>query len=229
MSQNEPEMPLNPSIHLSEKHRLVRRWYGPGLAFLVVLVVVGIAAGGWWLQKMNNITTSATTEPVVLPLVSDRDYYFFVRLVEFNPTRPNGKPWDSVDGSAPDANVILYWKDNRIFNWALRSDQLINTWDLFRVNVKDLITSRGQIDLSSVINAPLVRLSGNDSLRLEIWDEDPAFSDLAWNWEIRVSDLHEGKNVITPPRTSGISRLEIDLIDRQTPLARLIEMESERN
>jgi hypothetical protein len=229
MSQNEPEMPLNPPIPRSEKHRSVRRWYGPGLAFLVVVVVVGIAAGGWWLQKMNNTTASATTQPVVLPLVSDRDYYFFVRLVEFNPTRPNGKPWDSVDGSAPDANVILYWKDNRIFNWTLRSDQLINTWDLFRVNVKDLITSRGQIDLSSVINAPLVRLSGNDSLRLEIWDDDPAFSDLAWNWEIRVSDLHEGKNVITPPRTSGIRRVEIDLIDRQTPLARLIEMESERN
>lgn len=228
MSHNEPDRSLNPSP-IPEKVPLIRRFYGPGLAVLVVGVVVGIAAAGWWLQKKNEITVSATTRPERSTLTSDRDYYFFVRLVEFRPTRSNGKPWDSVDGSAPDAKVVLYWNNNRVFNWALRSDQLINTWDLFRVDVKDLIRSGGQIDLSSAINAPLIRLSDQDSVRLEIWDEDPAWSDQALSWEIRRSDLHEGKNVITPSLPNGIGRLEIELIDRQTPLSRLIELESYRN
>lgn len=229
MSQNDPNVPQKSSVDPPDPGKRVSRWYGRGLAVLIILVVVGIAAGGWWLQKSNNTTVSATTAPTRQPLSSDQDYYFFVRLVEFNPTRPNGKPWDSVDGSAPDAKVIVYWNDNRIFNWALRSDQLINTWDLFRVDVKDLIASGGQIDLSSAINAPLIRLSTKDSLRLEVWDDDPAMSDLALDWTIRPVDLHEGKNRLTPPTTSGVRRLEIDLIPRQTPLSRLIEQESQRH
>lgn len=228
MSQIESDTSSDPSPTPVTTPR-VRRFYGPGLAVLVVGIVIGTVAGGWWLQKTNTAKDSATTRPVISVPVSDQDYYFFVRLVEFNPTRPNGKPWDSVDGSAPDAKVTLFWTNNRIFNWASRSDQLINTWDLFRVDIKELITSGGQIDLSSAINAPLIRFSDEDPLRLEIRDDDPALSDLALSWEIRRSDLHEGKNLIVPPGTSGIRRLEIDLIPRQTPLSRLIELESQRN
>lgn len=195
-------------------------------AAAIVLVVGGIVAAGWWLQADSRTPAdrAATTSPATVRL--DHDYYFFVRLVEFKPVNPKGKTWDSGNSSAPDANIILYWRGNRTFNWAERNDQLINTWDLFRVDVKDLLLSGGKIDVASAINAPLVRVSGNESVTVEVWDDDPAFSDLALKMEIPLAQLSQGRNTITPPESSGIVRIEIDMLDRETPLARLIEIQS---
>lgn len=195
-------------------------------AIAIVVVVASIVGVGWWLQRddrMSSVSISATQPANVAP---DHDYYFFVRLVEFNPKTPKGKSWDSVDGSAPDAEIVLYWRGNKTFSWADRTDQLINTWDLFRVNVADLITSGGKIDIASAVNAPMLNIKTGESVTLEIWDNDPAFSDLALKMEIDLSQLRIGRNKITPPVDSGVNRVEIDMIDRDTPLAKLIELQS---
>jgi hypothetical protein len=195
-------------------------------AVAIVAVVVGIVAAGWWLQADSR--TPADKAPATSPATVkvDHDYYFFVRLVEFKPLNPKGKTWDSGNSSAPDAEIIIYWRGNRTFSWAERKDQLINTWDLFRVNVKDLVLSGGEIDIATAINAPLLRVVPNESVTIEVWDDDPAFSDLALKMEIPLAQLREGRNTIVPPESSGIARIEIDMLDRETPLARLIEIQS---
>lgn len=200
----------------------------PGLlsAAAIVIVVGGIVAVGWWLQSDSRAPTErvATTSPATV--LTDHDYYFFVRLVEFKPVNQKGKTWDSGDSSAPDAQIILHWRGNRTFSWSERNDQLINTWDLFRVDVKDLVLSGGKIDIASAINAPLLRVTKDESATIEVWDDDPAFSDLALKMEIPLAQLREGRNAITPPESSGVARIEIDMLDRETPLARLIEIQS---
>lgn len=202
------------------------RWPAILSAVAIVAVVGGIVAAGWWLQADSRIPAqpAATTSPATVKV--DRDYYFFVRLVEFKPLNPKGKAWDSGNSSAPDAQIILHWRGNRTFTWADRNDQLINTWDLFRVNVKDIVLSGGEIDIATAINAPLVRVVSGESVTIEVWDEDPMFSDLALRMEVALDQLREGRNLITPPESSGIARLEIDMLDRETPLARLIEIQS---
>lgn len=197
-------------------------------ASAIVLIVGSIVGAAWWIQRPVVAATapSPATEPVTVK--PDHDYYFFVRLVEFTPKTPKGKRWDSADGSAPDAEVFLTWRGNRIFSFPEREDQLINTWDFFRVDVRSLITSGGQIDVASAINAPIVHTGAGESVTIEVWDEDPAFSDLALKMEIPLTTLHDGANLITPPPGSGVVRLQVDMVDRNTPLPTLIELESKR-
>lgn len=197
-------------------------------ALAIVLIVGSIVAAAWWIQRpvVAQPAPAPATEPVTVKL--DHDYYLFVRLIEFTPKTPKGKSWDSVDGSAPDAQVYLTWRGNRIFSFPEREDQLINTWDFFRVDVRSLVTSGGQIDVASAINAPIVRTGQAETVTIEVWDEDPAMSDLALKMEISLATLRDGANQITPPPGTGVARLQIDMIDRATPLPTLIELESKR-
>ncbi len=195
-------------------------------AIAIIAIVGSIVGVGWYLQKdvLVPATNLAATQPATVK--RDHDYYFFVRLVEFNPKTPKGKSWDSGNGSAPDAEIVLTWRGNRTFSWADRKDQLINTWDLFRVDVKEMIMSGGKVDIASAINAPLLRVTQAETVTLEVWDSDPMFSDLALKMEIPLAELREGRNQIAVPANSGIARLEIDMLDRETPLAKLIELQS---
>lgn len=193
----------------------------------IIAVVGGIVAVGWRRQDDAAVTSPATTVPVgPATLTIDRDYYFFVRLVEFTARTPKDKAWDT-DGSAPDASVILTWRGARLFALPKRNDQFIATWDLFRVDVKDLLISGGSADIASMINGPIVRVTSGEAVTVEVYDDDPMFSDLALKMDIRLDELREGRNDIVVPSNSGVSRLRIDLLDRTTPLPKLIEWQSQ--
>jgi hypothetical protein len=196
------------------------------LATLAVVAAAG--AGGWWMLRPQ--TPAAGVVPATSPaaLVDGNDYYFFVRLIEFKP-RNGDKPWDSGNGSAPDAEVILHWRGNRVFSLPERPDQLIATWDLFRVDVKQILTSGGEIDVAGAINAPLVKAGPSESVTIEVYDAD-TFNpdDLALKTDIPLSTLAPGVNRVPLPPDCGLERLEVQLIDRRTPLAELIELASRR-
>ncbi|MBC7783703.1 MAG: hypothetical protein H7144_07670 [Burkholderiales bacterium] len=192
------------------------------MAAAVIGIVASIVGGVWWLRASPTTPaeTIASTAPAAVLL--DHDYYVFVRLVEFKPTKPNGARWDRGGDSGPDANAHISWRGNRIFKLPSRTDQLISTWDLFRVDIAKLITDGGKIDIESAINAPLVRVARGEAITIEVWDNDAMFSDVALNMSIPLADLREGRNDITPPASSGLARLQVILIDRQTPLPRRI-------
>lgn len=198
------------------------------MAIAVILIVSGIVATAYWLRAApaGEAPTIAATAPTAAQI--GHDYYVFVRLVEFKPTKPNGARWDRGGDSGPDADVQISWHGNRIFKLPTRSDQLISTWDLFRVDIAKLITDGGKIDIESAINAPLVRVARGEAITIEVWDNDAMFSDVALSMSIPLADLREGRNDITPPASSGLARLQVILIDRQTPLPRLIELAAER-
>jgi hypothetical protein len=64
-------------------------------------------------------------------------------------------------------------------------------------------------------------------LTLEIWDEDVSFNDEAGRLELAVEELHPGLNTLTP-EGSGVARVVIDLVPRDTPLPDLLERASNR-
>ncbi|MGC4005116.1 MAG: hypothetical protein QM811_19180 [Pirellulales bacterium] len=197
-------------------------------AILIIAIVGGIVAGGLYSQSPKSVEFQmiASTAPSLAQ--ADHDYYVWVHLVEFKPKKPNGSNWDSGNNSAPDADVRLYWRGNRIFILPKREDQLIATWDLFRVDVMQLVNSGGKIDIEGAINAPIVRAGKNEPLTIEVWDSDLIGDDLALKMDVPIDNLYVGRNDITPPPSSGLVRLRVDLIDRTTPLPKLIELASGR-
>lgn len=195
-------------------------------AVAVLAIVGGIVGVGWWMRAGGGQPLPPlppTTQPMVQ---NDRDYYFFIRLVEFTPKTPKGKPWDKGGNSAPDAKVRLTWRGNRTFSLPKRSDQLIATWDLFRVDVKDLIASGGSADIASMINGPIVHVLPNEFVTLEVWDDDLAFSELALKLDVPLAQLRDGRNDVAVPAGSGLVRLRIDMMDCATPLADLIKWQT---
>ena len=167
-----------------------------------------------------------TTHPSYVKV--GHDYYVLVKLVEFTPHKPDGDSWD-VRGGAPDAKVLLYWHDQQIFALPQRTDQLINVWDLFRVNLVDVARSGGSLDIASSINAPIVRVEPGGPLTVEVWDADTFTpDDLALKIDLPLAELVEGENDIRIPPGSGVRRLTVQLIDRETSLSDLIAIAEKR-
>lgn len=197
-------------------------------AAAVVLIVVGIVGAYLVFQPSPpHVLTDGPVNAAPQTLEPGRDYYLFVRLVEFKPHRPNGDKWDS-GGSAPDARVKLFWQDQLVFELPQREDQLIAAWDTFRVDVKELVLGDGQMDVASMVNGPIVRIGPDQAVTIEVWDDDTISSDLALRLSIPLADLREGPNQIAVPADSGVVRLRIDLVDHATPLPKLIELETQR-
>ena len=197
------------------------------------ILTVGVVAGVVWfgMQQLGPPTVAANAghpAPSTLPafLRAGHDYYVLVKLVEFNPKKPNGSAWDME--SAPDAKVLISWHGQQIFALPQREDQLISTWDLFRVNVMDIIRSGGSVDVASAINAPLVRVEPEEKITIEVRDADLIRDDLAMKIDLQLDEMREGENDIPPPRGCGLRRFIVQVIDRETSLSDLVALAGKR-
>jgi len=200
----------------------------PWLWSLATLAIVGgiVAFGLWTLRQPAAVAIAPVAATQPKRLVVGNDYYVFVRLVELSSRKANGSNWDSGNDSAPDPYYYIFWHGTRVFESATRSDSLIATWDLARVDLKDMVTNGGKFDIASAINAPIVRVEPGESIKIEVWDDDPVGDDLALRLDVPLDSLSPGENVLAPGGT--VRRLDIQMIDRQTPLADLIEMAARR-
>ncbi|MDB5326512.1 MAG: hypothetical protein JWM57_2081 [Phycisphaerales bacterium] len=197
------------------------------------VLTVGVVAGVVWvgLQQIGPPTVAANAAhpaPSTVPafLRAGHDYYVLVKLVEFNPKKPNGGSWDTT--SAPDAKVLISWHGQQIFALPQREDQLISTWDLFRVNVMDIIRSGGSVDIASAINAPIVRVEPGEKITIEVRDADVIRDDVAMKVDLQLDELRNGENDIPPPRGSGLRRFIVQVIDRETSLSDLVALAGKR-
>ena len=202
------------------------------LGSIAVLAIVGgiVFAGLWKLNIPADAPATDAPVPATAPakIVAGRDYYVLVKLVEFNPRKPNGSPWDRGSGSAPDPKVVLSWRGSWIFELPTRDDQYIATWDLFRVNIADVVRSGGNVDIASSINAPLVQADPAAPVTIEVFDSDLVYDDLALKLKVPLTELHPGENDLAIPKGSGLKRLVVQLIDRETPLDQLITLAQKR-
>jgi hypothetical protein len=158
-------------------------------------------------------------------VAANGDYYVFVKLIEVNAKRGDGKSWDT-GGSAPDLYFNLFWNGTKIYTSPQRNDRLIAEWDLFSVNVKDAIL-QGTIDIPSALNAPLVRAEPGGKLTIEVWDDDTTMSDLAGRYDYSMAMLHPGLNKLEP-QGGAVNRIVLDLIPRDVKTTDLIERASNR-
>jgi hypothetical protein len=197
-----------------------------------LLLVAGTGLATWRVSRTPSLPAGAASQPSDSPprLTTGHDYYLHVKLIELAERRPNGKQWDSFDDSGPDIRFTLTWRQNVIWKSIEKSNTLIGSWDLMKVDLGQLITSGGQTDLEGLVNAPLVHCEPGETIELKVWDEDTVGSDGAGTITIRLDGLRPGENTLLPAadKSIGVKRVVLALIDRRTPLPELVNTISNR-
>ena len=200
---------------------------GSGLAVWKYGSRLGIGGGG---AGRNAGDASAAAVPVRPHLVRGDYYYLHVKIIEVADRRPDGKTWDT-GGSAPDLKFNLTWHNNIIWESTTKPDTLIGSWDLFRIDLKQVITTGGKADLEGALNAPLVHYDTGETVKLSVWDEDAAgLYDTAGEVTLRLDDLAPGEQTLTftGGEAKAIRRVVVAMIDRNTPVSGLIDAMGKR-
>ena len=211
-------------------------WWSRASRFLwaagTFLLVAGTGLATWHYRRglspaANAIPTTAESTPRLTP---GHDYYLHVKLIELSDRRPNGKQWDSVDDSGPDICFNLTWRRNVIWKSSEKPNTLIGSWDLMKVDLKQIIASGGQTDLEGLLNAPLVHCEAGEAVEIVVWDADTVGSDDAGNLTIKLDELRPGENTIVPPagKSNAVKRVVLAVIDRRTPVPELVNTISNR-
>ena len=68
---------------------------------------------------------------------AEKHYYVLLAVVEVEPEKRPGKPWDS-GGSAPDLYYEIWWQGTEVFESATKSDTLVARWTNVAVDLKDV-------------------------------------------------------------------------------------------
>jgi len=208
-----------------------RNWLTFFWPVLILATVAGAATLTYRLVQ-RDVGTPETMIAAVsvvtpqLPVPAGKDYYLWVRLIEVESTRPDGKKWDT-DGSAPDLSFDLFWKSNKLMASPKRSDTLIGKWDIIAADVLEMVRSH-KIEIESAIQMPIVHIEPGSTAKIEVFDLDPMYSDSAGTLEVHLDTLMPGVNTVRGPEGSAIKRLEIEAIDVRTPLADLVELVTKR-
>jgi hypothetical protein len=198
-----------------------------------VLLVAGSGLATWHLRRTAVApSTAAATQPAepAPHLIVGHDYYLHVKLIELTERRPDGKAWDSVDGSGPDIKFSLTWRHNVIWKSPEKPDTLIGSWDLLNVDLRQMLVLGGKTDIEGLVNAPLVHCDKGETVELKVWDEDTVGSDDAGTILLKLDDVKPGENTLTPPldKQHAVKRVVLALIDRRTPVPELVNMISNR-
>jgi hypothetical protein len=198
----------------------------------IVLVVAGAGLATWAVTRSTATPPGAATQPAdpTPRLTVGHDYYLHVKLIELSERRPDGKTWDSIDGSGPDVCFSLTWRNNVIWKSAEKSNTLIGSWDLMKVDVRQMLTSSAPTDLGELVNAPLVHCERGGVVELKVWDADTVGSDDAGAMTSRLDELRPGENTLLPPtdKSNAVRRVVLAAIDRRTPVPDLVNMISNR-
>ena len=210
-----------------------RRWSPWLWATGTVLLVAATGLGTWHMSRSGQraAADAAAAEAAAAPprLAEGHDYYLHVKLIELADHMPGDKQWDRFDDSGPDIRFSLTWRQNVVWKSIEKSNTLIGSWDLLKVDLRQVITG-GQTDLEGMVNAPLVHYGRGESVDLKVWDEDTVGTDDAGTISIKLDDLRPGENSLVPSGDAAktLKRVVIAMIDRRTPLPELVNTISNR-
>src|SRR3954464_12318447 len=152
----DPDPPPAPPASRSRSTAAGWVWAG-GTVLLVAATGVAtwrVTGGGSPFVPAESQSSAASAPAARLAV--GHDYYLHVKLIELTDRRPDGKAWDTGD-SGPDIRFTLTWRKNVIWKSTEKPDTLIGSWDLLKVDLKQIVTSGGQTDLEGLVNAALVR------------------------------------------------------------------------
>ena len=204
----------------------------------MVLLVAAAGVTVWAVTGRSGAGSRAgggAGEPGAAParLVAGNDYYLHVKLIELAERAPGGAAWDRVDDSGPDIAFRLTWRGNVVWDGSVKPDTLIGSWDLMKIDLRQVIASGGKAELEGALNAPLVHYQPGETVELTVWDDDAVGSDDAGTLTLKLDDLAPGEGTLSPAGADAaaggaIKRVVFALIDRRTPVPQLLETMSNR-
>lgn len=194
-------------------------WWGALIPLLLIA-----AAGGLYLLISGDGDQDESQDPKRDKTIAPgSDVYFVVRTIELYPKRPDGKDWDG-DGSGPDIDFNLAWQGNVVYDGKQRRDTLIGSWDAIALDIRSAVLSQ-QIDLSSAIEAAIIRAEPDTTVRLTVWDSDLTANDDAGAVTIDLEKLTLGDHTLTfdAGEDNAVKRVVVRLIDKSLPLKELVD------
>ncbi len=195
----------------------------------VVLLVLVVAGVGLWQMGGRGFGASREPAPTSKPAsATASDYYFHVKLVEAKPRRANGSSWDNGGDSAPDLYVMLYYRDALVHTSSQRDNTLVAEWDLFSVDVRDVVLRGEKVEVASLINAPLVHAGDGATVRIEVWDDDPVGDDKVADVKVDLKPDMPAELVISGTEKDDFARIVVQLVPRDTPIDGLVEIQRKR-
>ena len=215
------------------------------MGLLTLALVAGVAAAGWYMlrgespfdsddagttpaprrQADSNGQSTGSPDADSRGVRPGADYYAHVKLIELRGGPEEGESWDT-GGGAPDINFKIFWNGTLVHESSQRDDTLIAEWDLIKLDVKDAIL-KGEVEVATGINAPLVHAGDGGVLTIEVWDDDVMSSDRAGRFDLPLATLDEGLNELSFD-AGGVKRLVLDLVPRDMDLPDLLERASGR-
>lgn len=210
-----------------------RRGYRAVALAWAVAIVALVAGSGFAIWHFNGGTRNTDAGPSTAParLAPGADYYLYVKLIELSDRAPNGSVWDRVDSSGPDIRFHLTWRGNVVWDAAVKKDTLIGSWDLMKIDLKQVVMSGGQAELEGALNAPLIHYDPGGTVELNVWDEDAVGAyDSAGKVVIKLDELTPGETTLTTmgPEAKSVKRVVLATIDRRTPVPELLRTMSNR-
>jgi hypothetical protein len=199
-------------------------------AVTVVALVLAVASTGLWLMNgrgFGEADPTASTQPTSIRATA-HDYYFHVKLIEAKPRRASGSDWDSGGDSAPDLFAMVYYRDKLVHTSPERSNALVAEWDLFSVDVRDIVLRGEKVDVASVINAPLVHAGDGAGVRIDVWDDDTMGDDKVASVTVPLTPDMPSELLLTGTDKDDWARIVVQLVPRDTPIDGLIEIQRKR-
>ena len=204
------------------------------VVYLVPLLLIGLIGSVFWgVSRGRNpepskeeVSRSTKVEGNQLKLGSD--YYICPTLVETTPLKSKTgffskkpKEWDR-NGTAPDVECKISWNGNVVFSSGEKRDSIIANWSPIGTDVANLISS-GKIRLDSVIQAATIQFEAGGSIDFEVWDNDAFTKEEIGRLNIPLDSMKEGINKIDTDGLPNIRRIELLVISKNQPEAKLIQ------
>ena len=163
-------------------------------------------------------------------LAAGNDYYLHIKLIELADRAPGGASWDRLDDSGPDVRFRLTWRQNVVWDGGVKPDTLIGSWDLMKIDLRQVIAAGGKAELEGALNAPLIHYQPGETVELTVWDDDAVGSDDAGAITLRLDEFGPGETSLVPAGdgAKAIKRVVLAFIDRRTPVPDLIDAMSKR-
>lgn len=200
----------------------------------VVLLVAAAGSAVWYFTGRADSQQAAggSDRGGAAParLTRGNDYYLHIKLIELADRAPGGSAWDRIDDSGPDIRFRLTWRQNVVWEGGTKADTLIGSWDLMKIDLRQVLASGGKAELEGALNAPLIHYQPGETVELLVWDDDTVGSDDAGAVTLKLDEFGPGETSLVPAGegAKAIKRVVLALIDRRTTVPELIDTMSRR-
>jgi hypothetical protein len=171
-------------------------WFGAAVPFLIILLTAGLY---WYITDKDSGDDSQIESDGKIKLQGKLEpgqtYYIFASEIEVFPTNLENEPWDRGE-KGPDIRYRIIWKGNAVFESPTKNNSLIADWSglSLELNWKDIMGK--SISTEEAIKAGRIRFDKDEKIEIVAEDVDIAADDKAGRYEIEMSELSIGKNLL---------------------------------